>query len=139
MTLAAGNALVSPVSGAPAVTAARRDTGGSMSTAAVRVTARVTVTRTPATAFLGESQVLKPHPYAGGDRVTYGSGCILVCLTLSGAQGLTVVLTSAAHSSDASGAATGRMGHGGNKSEMALFRAEELFSALHHSGESQVV
>lgn len=77
MTLAAGNALVSPVSEAPAVTAARQDTGAFMSTAAVRVTARGTVTRTPATAFLGESQVLTPHPYVGGDRVTYGGGCIL--------------------------------------------------------------
>lgn len=138
MTLAAGNALVSPVSEAPAVTAARQDTGAFMSTAAVRVTARGTVTRTPATAFLGESQVLTPHPYVGGDRVTWRwvhSGC----LTLSGALGLTLVLTSAAHSLDASGAATGHMGHSSNNSETALFRAVELFSALHHSGESQVV
>lgn len=30
------------------------------------------------------------------------------------------------------------MGHSSNNSEVALFRVEELFSALHHSGESQV-
>lgn len=36
-------------------------------------------------------------------------------------------------SSDASGAASGREGHGSNSSETAAFRAEELFSALHHS------
>lgn len=34
--------------------------------------------------------------------------------------------------------ATGHMGHSSNNSEAALFRVEELFSALHHSGESQV-
>lgn len=35
--------------------------------------------------------------------------------------------------------ATGHMGHSSNNSETALFRLEELFSALHHSGESQVI
>lgn len=35
--------------------------------------------------------------------------------------------------------ATGHMGHSSNNSETALFRVEELFSALHHSGESQVI
>lgn len=35
--------------------------------------------------------------------------------------------------------ATGHMGHSSNNSETALFRLEELFSALHHSGESRVI
>lgn len=55
-TLTPGSALVSPVSEAPTVTAAWRDTGGLMNTAAVRVTARGTVTPTLVTAFLGKSQ-----------------------------------------------------------------------------------
>lgn len=35
--------------------------------------------------------------------------------------------------------APGHMGHSSNNSETALFRVEELFSALHHSGESRVI
>lgn len=63
VTPAAGSALVSPVSEAPAVTAACWDTGGFTNTAAVLVTARGTVTPTPVTAFLGESQGLTPRPH----------------------------------------------------------------------------
>lgn len=61
VTPAAGSALVSLVSEAPAVTAACWDTGGFTNTAAVLVTARGTATRTPVTAFLGESQGLRPR------------------------------------------------------------------------------
>jgi len=63
VTLAVGSALVSPVSGVPAVTAACWDTGASTNTAAVHVTARGTVTRTLVTASLGESQDLTPYSY----------------------------------------------------------------------------
>lgn len=63
VTPAAGSALVSLVSEAPAVTAACWDTGGFTNTAAVLVTARGTVTPTPVTAFLGESQGLTPRPH----------------------------------------------------------------------------
>lgn len=54
VTLAAGSALVNPVLEAPAVTAACRDTGGFMNTAAVHVTAQGTVTPTLVTAFLAQ-------------------------------------------------------------------------------------
>lgn len=64
VTPAAGSARVSLVSEAPAVTAACWDTGGFMNTAAVLVTAQGTVTPTPVTAFLGESQDLPPRPHA---------------------------------------------------------------------------
>lgn len=45
------------------MTAACWDTGGFMNTAAVLVTARGTVTPTPVTAFLGESQGLTPRAF----------------------------------------------------------------------------
>lgn len=58
-----GSAHVSPVLEVHTVTDACWDTGGFMNTAAVLVTARGTVTPTPVTAFLGESQGLMPYPY----------------------------------------------------------------------------
>lgn len=61
VTPTAGSALVSLASEAPAVTAACWDTGGFMNTAVVLVTAQGTVTPTPVTAFLGESQGLTPR------------------------------------------------------------------------------
>ena len=62
-TPAAGSALVSPASEAPAAMAACWDTGGFMNTAVAHVTVQGTVTPTLVTAFLGESQDLLPCPY----------------------------------------------------------------------------
>lgn len=45
------------------MTAACWDTGGFMNMAAVHVTVQGTVTPTPVTAFLGESQDLTPYSY----------------------------------------------------------------------------
>lgn len=92
VTLAAGSALVSPVSEAHAVTAACWDTGGSMNTAAVHVTARGIVTPTPGTAFLGESQGFNTISICivlGLIDVWCGGGVHSGCLTLSGALPLT--------------------------------------------------